>query len=130
MSCSRLQFRGLLPSFRQGSVGTFSVVCPSEFTKFTQVSETDSATPNTVDFGIVKGSSLKFATRTRARSDAAHFFPPPDRSVTPEGCCVAVPTRVGARANRTPCIGIRVGSTHTNDGRLSPFSASSLPVAT
>ena len=112
MSCSRLQFRALLPSFRRGSVGTFSVVCPSEFTKFTQVPETDSATPNTVDFGIVKGSLLKFATRTTARSDPALFFPQLDRDVASEGCGVAVPTRVIARADSTPCIGTRAGSTH------------------
>jgi len=47
-----------------GIVGNLATVCSPEFTKFTTFSENGSATPVTVDFGIVDGSSLKFATTT------------------------------------------------------------------
>jgi len=49
-------------SYGKAPFGNLASVCSPEFTKFTKFSETSSATPITVNFGIVSGSSLKFAT--------------------------------------------------------------------
>jgi len=92
--------------------------------------ETGSATPNIVDFGIIRGSSLKFATITHVRESGVTIFRPSCRSDGGEGCCASTPTRVITRAGSIPCMGMCAGSTHTSEGMLRPFSISSLAVAT
>jgi len=48
-----------------GIVGNLATVCSAEFTKFTPFYETGSATPVTVNFVIVSGSTLKLASSNR-----------------------------------------------------------------
>lgn len=83
----------------------------------------------TVDFGMVSGSLLEFASITCARCTDAPLSATPSCDATCEGCGVTVLTRVRTRAGRTSCMVIRVGSTNTNEGALCPFPKTSLPVA-
>ena len=123
---NNLWYRASFLSFADGSE-------PNRFSAlilFINVSETRSATPSTVDFGMTSGSSLKFATITYVRVSGITIFRPPCCGDGVEACRMASPTRLITLVGSIPWIGMWAGSTHNSEGMSRPFSIPSLAVVT
>jgi len=114
------QYRASFFRFFRGFAGEFVSLLLAAFILYTCGSAICFARPRTVFLGIISASSLKLATikSTQLLDAGVNVWLPGD--VTLEGSCVPGSTRESVRAESSPSIAIRAGSTQTSGGEVVP----------